>query len=384
MAPAVGTGEPDLAANPALNSVVSTLGDALRALHQVEDAVAATAARRGRPVTAQLLLATVLVRYPAAVDWARVHGDVAPVICEYPSRVVAIVRDPLAARAPRPAQVGLITRQRRDGSVAVRGQLMVAALDGRAYAEAASLAASWSATEVPLVAWWNGPAPLDDHLFEHVLGLADRVVLESFGIVDCTAELVALVRLLQGRQPAQVSDLMWHRLQPWRQAVALMFDLPAHSRYLGRLQECTVTVGSGLGTCAAALLLAGWLGSRLDWKPASRRGDRWELRAGERSVALRVSAVPGDEAVQRIGLRGPDASFEASLTAQDQIVATARIEGEPATRSAVRRLLPARHCLLLDDLHLGGSDLPIYAEAARFASRLCTVGSSAPRQDKTP
>ena len=58
---------PDLiAAHPeaALNSVVTTVADATHALHQVELGVAARCADQGRPVAAQMLLATVVVRYP--------------------------------------------------------------------------------------------------------------------------------------------------------------------------------------------------------------------------------------------------------------------------------------------------------------------------------
>ena len=182
---------------------------------------------------------------------------------------------------------------------------MVVAIDGRAYDEAASLAAGWSVGDVPLVVWWNGPAPLDDHLFEHLLDLADRIVLDSSGMADCDLDYLALEGLLRRGEHARMSDLLWHRLQPWRLALAQVFDQPAERRMLNRIEACTVMAGNDRGGRAAALLLVGWLASRLNWELRSRVGaNRWSAWNGKRALDIRIDIDPGDHALSDLSMTG--------------------------------------------------------------------------------
>ncbi len=368
---------PDLtAAHPqaVLNSVVTTVADATHALHQVELGAAALCADQGRPVAAQMLLATVVVRYPDAVTWDQVHEQVADVIASYPARVIAFVRDPVAARAPWPVQVGLVTRPADDGFADVRGQLMVAAIDGRAYDEAASIAAGWSVGDVPLVVWWNGPAPLDDHLFEDLLDLADRIVLDSNGMTNCDADYLALEGLLRREEHARTSDLLWHRLQPWRQAVAQLFDQPTQRRVLDRIEACTVVAGNDRGGRAAALLLVGWLASRLDWELQSRVGaDRWSASKGKRTIDIRIDVGTGDHILSEVSMTGAGVTCEVRAAGVDQLVALAHAGGEPAYRRTIRRPDAGLSRLLLEDLIVAGSDAPIFRAAANGAYRLTSA-----------
>ena len=367
---------PDLiAAHPeaALNSVVTTVADATHALHQVELGVAARCADQGRPVAAQMLLATVVVRYPDAVTWDQVHEQLANVIASYPARVIAFVRDPVAARAPWPVQVGLVTRPADDGFADVRGQLMVVAIDGRAYDEAASLAAGWSVGDVPLVVWWNGPAPLDDHLFEHLLDLADRIVLDSSGMADCDLDYLALEGLLRRGEHARTSDLLWHRLQPWRLALAQVFDQPAERRMLDRIEACTVMAGNDRGGRAAALLLVGWLASRLNWELRSRVGaNRWSAWNGKRTLDIRIDIDPGDQSLSDLSMTGAGVICEVGVVSADYLVASAHAGGEPTYRT-IRRPDAGLSRLLLDDLMIAGSDAPIFRAAANRAYRLASA-----------
>lgn len=368
---------PDLIAahaEPALNSVVTTAGDAPHALHQIELGTAALRVEQGRPVAAQMLLATVVVRYPEAVTWDQVYEQVAEVIASYPARVIAFVRDPVAARAPWPVQVGLVARLADDGSTDVRGQLIVAALDGRAYDEAASLAAGWSVGDVPLVVWWNGPAPLDDYLFEHLLDLADRIVLDSNGMTDCDIDYLALERLLRREEHARTSDLLWHRLHAWRQAIAQLFDQPMQRDLLDRIEACTVEIGAGRGGRAAALLLVGWLASRLDWELGSRVGaDRWLASKGKGTIDLRIYEGAGDRQLSTVSIAGAGATCEVHVAGADQLVALAHMGDEPAYRTTIRRLDAGLSRLLLEDLTVAGSDAPIFQAAANGAYRLTST-----------
>jgi glucose-6-phosphate dehydrogenase assembly protein OpcA len=76
----------------------------------------------------------------------------------------------------------------------------------------------------------------------------------------------ALARALELLDHAYVVDLAWLRSTPWRERVAATFD-PAHLRPDLR-HISSVTVRHNPESAAAALLLIGWLASRLEWQPS--------------------------------------------------------------------------------------------------------------------
>jgi hypothetical protein len=61
-----------------------------------------------------------------------------------------------------------------------------------------------------------------------------------------------------GRLDSAVSDLAWLRLEPWREAIASVFDAPAIAAGLAAMRAVEVH-----GPINEARLIAGWLASRL-------------------------------------------------------------------------------------------------------------------------
>jgi glucose-6-phosphate dehydrogenase assembly protein OpcA len=130
-----------------------------------------------------------------------------------------------------------------------------------------------------------------------VLDLADVVLLDSVEDLDVAG---ALGRVAELAAAAYIVDLAWLRSTPWRERIAATFD-PAYLRPALR-QLSSVTVRHRSDSTAAALMLVGWLASRLNWQPHAltrRNGAReGKLRArrGEVSVRLEGSddlSVPG-------------------------------------------------------------------------------------------
>ncbi len=372
MAQAVAGAAIDPAADAALNSAVTTSADAIHALRQVHDALAAAASVEGTAVDAQMLLGTILVRYPEPVDWLHVYSEVAPVVADYPARVIAIVRDSDAARSPRPVQVGLITRHEADGSLAKRGELILVALDQRGYDEAASLAATWAATGVPLVVWWNAPAPPNDHLFDDLQDLADRIVVDSERMTDCAVDFASLADQILQRERAQISDTLWQGLQPWRQAVAQLFDPLDHRDDLAAVTRCALTTNGTPAGQAAALLLVAWLGSRLEWDEPERRGDaNWSLARGTRDIQVDIDgAGASGEVISRIEIVCVKGTYLAELVRPEEIVATARRAALPIARTVIVRPPRTPQRDRLDELTAGGADAPVYAQAVELVRRL--------------
>ncbi len=130
-----------------------------------------------------------------------------------------------------------------------------------------------------------------------LLGLADVVLLDS---VDEADAATALARVAELAERAYVVDLAWLRSTPWRERIAANFDPPAGRAMLGSL--ASVTVRHRPDSEVSALLLLGWLASRLGWQPAAmvagasgRRG-RARARKGEVKLALEPDVtmpVPG-------------------------------------------------------------------------------------------
>jgi glucose-6-phosphate dehydrogenase assembly protein OpcA len=90
-----------------------------------------------------------------------------------------------------------------------------------------------------------------------------------------------------------VVDLAWLRTTPWRERLASSFDPPRRRRALGEIAG--VTVRHHAGAPASALLLAGWLCSRLGWEAMalSESGDGgFEGTAAADGCTVTVSIEP--------------------------------------------------------------------------------------------
>jgi glucose-6-phosphate dehydrogenase assembly protein OpcA len=115
-------------------------------------------------------------------------------------------------------------------------------------------------TDLPTVVWSPHGHP---EAVDILLGLAQVVLLDSLDDPDLND---ALQRARQLLHAAYVVDLAWLRSTPWRERVAATFD-PVHLRPDLR-HISAVTVRHNPESAAAALLLIGWLASRLGWQPS--------------------------------------------------------------------------------------------------------------------
>src|SRR3954466_8463351 len=123
-------------------------------------------------------------------------------------------------------------------------------------------------TDLPTVAW----APHGhQEAVDALLALAQVVLLDS---VDEPDMRDALRRALNLLDDVYVVDLAWLRSTPWRARVPATFDPPHLRPDLRTISAVTVRHHPESGV--AALLLLGWLASRLDWQlsPLMGRGDK--------------------------------------------------------------------------------------------------------------
>jgi glucose-6-phosphate dehydrogenase assembly protein OpcA len=152
-------------------------------------------------------------------------------------------------------------------------------------------------SELPTVLW--SPHGHEDAVHA-VLGMTDVVLLDSDDELEPAVGLERAVELLRS---VYVVDLAWLRTTPWRERLAASFDPPERRAALRGLDG--ITIRHRPTSTASALLLAGWLSSRLHWgaqqlEPIDRDRLRGAARRNGHSVAIQLE--PADQDVP--GLEG--------------------------------------------------------------------------------
>ena len=114
----------------------------------------------------------------------------------------------------------------------------------------ASVVAPLLVSDLPVFLRWRGPLPFGATELEQLVGVADRLVVDSREWPEAGAGLARLPELFER---LAVSDIAWARTEPWRAAVAALWPDVA---------------GAGArrvaGPEAEALHLRGWRGARLE------------------------------------------------------------------------------------------------------------------------
>lgn len=142
--------------------------------------------------------------------------------------------------------------------------------------------------ELPTVLWCpHGHEQAIDELLEMI----EVVLLDSDERPEAQPALARAQELLEA---VYVVDLAWLRTTPWRERLAASFD-PATRRTALR-EISAVAVRHREGSTASALLLTGWLTSRLRWEAASLEpqngtGLRGAARRGKNEIALQLATV---------------------------------------------------------------------------------------------
>ncbi|MGH2858397.1 MAG: glucose-6-phosphate dehydrogenase assembly protein OpcA [Solirubrobacteraceae bacterium] len=143
--------------------------------------------------------------------------------------------------------------------------------------------------EIPTVVW----SPHGHHqALDALLPVMDVVLVDSDDGDDPTE---AFARAEHLRRHAYVVDLAWLRTTPWRERLAASFDLPSRLPQLDGIARLDIRHRDG--SRASALLLAGWLASRLTWgceplRPAGPALDGFALRGEDR---VQIGLEPSEQ-----------------------------------------------------------------------------------------
>jgi glucose-6-phosphate dehydrogenase assembly protein OpcA len=155
-------------------------------------------------------------------------------------------------------------------------------------------------SSLPALVWWRGGSI---EALEDLAHLADRVVL------DVEAPEAAWQRAETIFERTALTDIRWTRLTRWRSALAHIFDLPQVRDAADAFARLTIDAVDP----DAGRLFAGWLRSRLHWKP---------------SVSISITRVPGSGSspLSKVALEGPNVWIAMEVRQESRCLA-ARVDG---------------------------------------------------------
>ena len=225
-------------------------------------------------------------------------------------------------------------------------------------------------SELPTVCW--SPHGHDE-VVRALLPLIDVILLDSDDLPDPRE---AFDRAERVRRAAYIVDLAWLRTTPWRERLAVSFDLPARREALRELSG--VEIRHRDGSTASALLLAGWLASRLGWEQTplaahSGGADHEGVVHGERGEVAIVLRQANQEAP---GLNGVTvSSADSSLSLQRSLGGLDAVEELPDGRHVFKILGASRGegGILGEGIRQALLREPTYGPALDAARELCPV-----------
>jgi hypothetical protein len=135
------------------------------------------------------------------------------------------------------------------GDRAICGEVIELELRGSRATAPASIAMPLLISDLPVFCRWRGQPSFDSPELEQLVGIVDRLVVDSTEWEDLPA---AYGRLAELFDRCAVSDIAWTRTERWRMLLAQLWP------DIKDVRELRVH-----GTRAQAHLLAGWLRSRL-------------------------------------------------------------------------------------------------------------------------
>jgi glucose-6-phosphate dehydrogenase assembly protein OpcA len=147
--------------------------------------------------------------------------------------------------------------------------------------------------DLPTSIFWAAGSCPAGNLIEGLLPFGRQLVYDSLEWEAAEPAIEAVTQLTDSaHQRLDLGDLSWRRMKPLRRALVQAID-PALVPDLGTLRGITIDHSPERNGMIARLLL-GWIGARLGWRPVSRNGSEWRLRADGREVRAAISSGSTD------------------------------------------------------------------------------------------
>jgi len=361
-------------------------------------------------------VANLLVYVASESRRTEVSGIIAELTAIHPSRVLLMLGE--RETADRDIEMSVETfcqTDKRTGAKRLSCEQVTLQAWGQFVAELPSAALPLIVPDLTTFLWWRDALAAGnerpDKVFDALLRATDRLVVDSAEFLNPQSNLLALIKLFDEGDYAHVgiSDLNWARLTSWRALLAGFYDVAAYQPLLDKIDKVRIDyVGhedSPAAVAPQALLIAGWLASRLGWSllsdqtarennetvvfdfstknrgssPTVDRGSSPTVREGfaERAIKLELNYVqradgkPGRLVqVELQSNTGQPASFAVARSADNLHLTT---EARVGTNVHRGRVVPVRNRsaaqLLAREMEILCND-KIYQEALAVASAL--------------
>ena len=132
----------------------------------------------------------------------------------HPSRAIVLQADPGADGNPLDARIGTHCRNGESGAGWVCFEQLALTVRGEAARHLDGTVTPLMIHDLPTHVWWPHEPPFGDPIFDQLVELADRLVVNSSNFSDL---LAGLRRLGVIRRRAGVGDIAWERLAPWQE-----------------------------------------------------------------------------------------------------------------------------------------------------------------------
>jgi glucose-6-phosphate dehydrogenase assembly protein OpcA len=329
-----------------------------------------------------------LVYVPSETASSEVDEILTEVAASHPSRAILLAADRAAAESSLAAWVTSRCTLPNAHSKQVCCEQITITARGDQVNEAPSAVAPLLLSDLPVYLWWRDEPRLADKVFKRLVEIADRVVIDSAAFTDPHGDLLSLA-VFQRDTPrwTAISDLNWARLTDWRLLLASFYDVADYRPFLDGLDRIVIEYAPlphhNAALVPRALLLAGWLASRLGWQlndsGTIRRGGSaiFELNVGDGSGIIEFAPVrhhevaPGHLArVTLTGLAGTEASFQVrKSTDGNRLETEVVIAGEPRIGRVLSYVNLSESVLIGRELELLGHDR-IYERAVVSAGEM--------------
>ena len=296
---------------------------------------------------------------------------------QHPSRAIVVLSD-RGAREQAESRIEMFCHLSvADGARQVNYEQILVRARGDVGDRLASAVIPLLVPDLPVFLWWTGTPPTSGRSFGDLVGLADRLIVDSADAARPEVLLPGLLRLsAQAHGLFGLTDLNWTRLTPWRQIVTSFFDVPSWRGFLGGITGLRVGFAVDMDGRdihpSQALLFVGWLASRLGWRPlemlapseaggllfaiARPDGARIKVRVRprfERGLAegdisgIRLQAESGPQLAEFVVKRQPDPAHQ---------TATVLLNGERRWERTMPLPSPAIVELIGEELSIVSSD----------------------------
>jgi glucose-6-phosphate dehydrogenase assembly protein OpcA len=357
----------------------------------------ATVTEKGMP-HARASVLNLIVMVPDEEAAARVVETMIGLGVRHPSRAIVLVADPKAAGPTLSASITAHCNAGPEGAEPICFEVVVLTVHGEAAEHLSGIVAPLLIHDLPTHIWWPGDPPFADPIFDQLVEMGDRVVVDS----DEFGELLhGLRRLTTLRRRSGVGDLAWRRLSWWQELTAEFFDAPRFRRYLPNLNRLVIryavaprhkprrrraapgalhTPSNVASPLAGPMLYAGWIASRIEWRrysttdPLENGRLRLRLEGRHEMVDLLIEPVetddlpPGELVAVRLRAFGEMGSAEFIIERSvDEAVVASNADGMTALLRRVPMEQPTESELLAADLVTDEHD-PVYEGAVRAAA----------------